>query len=104
MVDPRVDRFGLIYDISDFSQTVSVLHRSGSDSQDEAFRTMFRFQRRVNRLALARRVKLEKYLGDGAFYSSREACRLLSSPSTCSASTTRRCARASPSTAACASP
>src|SRR4029077_16284679 len=77
VVDPRVDRYGLIYDISDFSQTVSVLHRSGAESQDEAFRMMFRFQRRVNRLALSRRAKLEKYLGDGAFYSSREARNLL---------------------------
>jgi len=77
VVDPRVDRFGLIYDINDFSQTVSLLQRSGEDSQDEAFRMMFRYQRRVNRFALARRVKLEKYLGDGAFYSSREATRLL---------------------------
>jgi hypothetical protein len=77
VVDPRVERYGLIYDISDFSQTLSVLHRAGNDSQDDAFRMMFRFQRRVNRLALARRIKLEKYLGDGAFFSSREALNLL---------------------------
>jgi hypothetical protein len=77
VVDPRVERYGLIYDISEFSQTVSVLQRAGEESQDEAFRMMFRFQRRVNRLALARRAKLEKYLGDGAFYSSREAKNLL---------------------------
>jgi hypothetical protein len=77
VVDPRVERFGLIYDISDFSQTVSYLQRSGTESQDEAFRAMFRFQRRVNRLAGSRRAKLEKYLGDGAFYSSREALNLL---------------------------
>jgi hypothetical protein len=77
VVDPRVERFGMIYDISDFSQTLSVLHRAGTESQDDAFRKMFRFQRRINRLALAHRVKLEKYLGDGAFYSCREATRLL---------------------------
>ncbi len=77
VVDPRVERFGLIYDISDFSQTVSLLQRSGEGSQDEAFRMMFRLQRRVNRFAQSRRVKLEKYLGDGAFYSSREALRPL---------------------------
>ncbi|HEX3131781.1 MAG TPA: hypothetical protein VH394_30875 [Thermoanaerobaculia bacterium] len=77
VVDPRVERFGMIYDISDFSQTLSVLHRAGTESQDDAFRKMFRFQRRINRLALAHRVKLEKYLGDGAFYSCREALRLL---------------------------
>lgn len=77
VVDPRVERFGMIYDISDFSQTLSVLHRGGNESQDEAFRRMFRFQRRINRLAHAHRAKLEKYLGDGAFYSSREATNLL---------------------------
>ncbi|MEA2695093.1 MAG: hypothetical protein QOJ16_4480, partial [Acidobacteriota bacterium] len=77
VVDPRVDRDGLIYDISEFSQTISVLHRAGNESQDEAFRMMFRFQRRINRLARAHRAKLEKYLGDGAFYSSREAANLL---------------------------
>lgn len=77
VVDPRVERFGMIYDISDFSQTLSVLHRAGAESQDDAFRKMFRFQRRINRLATAHRVKLEKYLGDGAFYSCREATRLL---------------------------
>lgn len=77
VVDPRVERFGMIYDISDFSQTLSVLHRAGTESQDDAFRKMFRFQRRINRLALTHRVKLEKYLGDGAFYSCREATRLL---------------------------
>jgi hypothetical protein len=77
VVDPRVERFGMIYDISDFSQTLSVLHRAGTESQDDAFRKMFRFQRRINRLALAHRVKLEKYLGDGAFYSCREATKLL---------------------------
>lgn len=77
VVDPRVERFGMIYDISDFSQTLSVLHRAGNESQEEAFRTMFRFQRRVNRLAASHRAKLEKYLGDGAFFSSREAVNLL---------------------------
>lgn len=77
VVDPRVERYGMIYDISDFSQTLSMLHRAGSDSQDGAFLAMFRFQRRINRLAHSHRAKLEKYLGDGAFYSSREATNLL---------------------------
>lgn len=77
VVDPRVERYGMIYDISDFSQTLSMLHRAGNASQDGAFLAMFRFQRRINRLATAHRAKLEKYLGDGAFYSSREALNLL---------------------------
>lgn len=77
VIDPRVQRYGMIYDISDFSQTLSMLHRSGSDSQEDSFLSMFRFQRRINRLALSHRAKLEKYLGDGAFFSSREATNLL---------------------------
>ena len=77
VVEPRVERFGMIYDISDFSQTLSVLHRASEESQDDAFRTMFRFQRRINRLALSHRTKMEKYLGDGAFFSSREPLSLL---------------------------
>lgn len=77
VVDPRVERFGMIYDISDFSQTLALLHRAGNESQEDAFRTMFRFQRRINQLALHYRTKMEKYLGDGAFFSSREALNLL---------------------------
>lgn len=77
VVDPQVHRFGMIYDIADFSEVVSVLRRSGAEVQDSSFREMFRFQRRVNRMADGRRLKLEKYLGDGAFYSSRRGQRLL---------------------------
>lgn len=77
VVDPVVSRFGLIYDISDFSETISILRRSGGPEQDRSFRQLFLFQRRVNRLAAQHRTKMEKYLGDGAFYSSREAKQLL---------------------------
>lgn len=77
VVDPQVARFGLIYDITDFTQTVSVMRRSGMDVQDEAFRGMFRLQRRIHRAAGSRRLRLEKYLGDGAFYSGRFASHLL---------------------------
>lgn len=79
VVDPQVHRFGMIYDIADFSDVVSVLRRSGSEIQDESFRKMFRFQRRINRMADGKRLKLEKYLGDGAFYSSRRGRRMLAS-------------------------
>ena len=77
VVDPLVARFGLIYDISEFTETVMRLRRSGQLEQDRSFRMMFRFQRRVNRIASQNRANLEKYLGDGAFYSSREARHLL---------------------------
>ncbi|MFP3939758.1 MAG: hypothetical protein ACLF0P_05575 [Thermoanaerobaculia bacterium] len=77
VLDPQIHRFGLIYDIADFSDVVSVLRRSGSETQDSSFRKMFRFQRRINRMADGKRLKLEKYLGDGAFYSSRRGQRML---------------------------
>ncbi len=73
VIDPVVSRFGLIYDISEFTETVTLLRRSGSLEQDRSFRMMFRYQRKVNRLAQQNHANLEKYLGDGAFYSSREA-------------------------------
>lgn len=77
VVDPQVARFGLIYDITDFTERVSVLRRAGIDVQDDAFRKMFRLQRRIHRAAAGRRLRLEKYLGDGAFYSGRFAVQLL---------------------------
>lgn len=72
VVDPLVSRFGLVYDIAEFTETVALLRRSGNLEQDRSFRHLFRFQRRINRLAVQQRAKLEKYLGDGAFYSARE--------------------------------
>ncbi|HEX2252489.1 MAG TPA: hypothetical protein VHQ65_04390 [Thermoanaerobaculia bacterium] len=77
VVDPEVFRFGMIYDITDFSELVALFRRSGTGSQDESFRALFRLQRLVNRIAAGRRMKLEKYLGDGAFYSGRQALRAL---------------------------
>jgi hypothetical protein len=77
VIDPVINRFGLIYDISEFTETVTMLRRSGAVEQDRSFRMMFRFQRKVNRLALSNRSTLEKYLGDGAFYSCREAHHLV---------------------------
>lgn len=77
VVNPLVDRCGMIYDISNYSEIVSRLQRSAADTQDESFRAMFRFQRWVNRTASLHRLTLEKYLGDGAFYSGRDARRMM---------------------------
>lgn len=77
VVDPVVQRFGLVYDITDFSALVSVLRLAGPEAQDQSFRAMFSFQRRIHRLADHHRMKLEKYLGDGAFFSSRHPRELL---------------------------
>ncbi len=77
VVDPQVQRYGLVYDITQFSAILSMLGRREVSALDNAFRMMFRFQRRINRLAFALRLRLEKYLGDGAFYSGRHARRMM---------------------------
>ncbi len=78
VVDPLVHRFGLVYDISDFSATLMLLGRSEASALEQAFRLMVLFQRRVNQLAASMRLTLEKYLGDGAFFSGRHARNMLS--------------------------
>ncbi len=69
VLDPEVGRFGLVYDISQFSQTLSALDRTSQTDQERSFQMIFRFQRRINQMAFIRRLRLEKYLGDGALYS-----------------------------------
>jgi hypothetical protein len=71
VVDPLVWRYGLIYDITQFSAIIAQLERSPSIHQDNSYRQIYRFQRWVNLTANTRRLKLEKYLGDGALYSGR---------------------------------
>lgn len=77
VVDPLVRRFGLIYDITDFSAIISMIRREGDAEQDTSFRQIFGFQSRVDKLALAHKLQLEKYLGDGALYSGRHPTLLL---------------------------
>jgi hypothetical protein len=69
VLDPEVGRFGLVYDISQFSQTLSAMGRTSQLDQERSFQMIFRFQRRINQMAFIRRLRLEKYLGDGALYS-----------------------------------
>ena len=77
VVDPLVRRFGLIYDISNFSATLSMLGRVEKAAIENAFRATFNFQRKINRLADSLNLRLEKYLGDGAFYSGRRPHNLI---------------------------
>jgi hypothetical protein len=69
VLDPEVGRFGLIYDLSQFSQALSDMSRQSQLEQERTFQMIFRFQRRINQIAFSRRLRLEKYLGDGALYS-----------------------------------
>ena len=77
VVDPVVHRFGLVYDITEFSATISMLGRVEKTAIENAFRMTVRFQRQIDRLAVEMGLRLEKYLGDGAFYSSRRSRAIL---------------------------
>jgi hypothetical protein len=77
VVNPVVHRYGLVYDITDFSATLSRLGRAEKSALEDAFRMTSGFQRRIDNLASALDLRLEKYLGDGAFYSGRHARRML---------------------------
>lgn len=77
IVDPEVHRGGLIYDLVDFSSSVSSLRMSDPSDQDDSFRQIFLFQRQIGELADELRLRMEKYLGDGAFFSGRHPRRLL---------------------------
>ncbi|MEL7058461.1 MAG: hypothetical protein AAGN46_00385, partial [Acidobacteriota bacterium] len=69
--------FGLVYDLTDFSATISRLGRRERGALDQAFRLAAQFQRHIDRLAVALGQRFEKYLGDGAFYSSRQPHQML---------------------------
>jgi len=77
VVDPMVYRFGLMYDISSFSETLGNLARAGRKDELNSFRQMLLFQRRMDSIAERHRLQFEKFLGDGAFYTTRRAMRLV---------------------------
>ncbi len=77
IVDPEVSRGGLIYDIADFSAMVSTLRVSDRRTQDHSFHSIFAFQRDFDNLGRRLRLRWEKYLGDGVFYSGRNLGRML---------------------------
>ncbi len=77
VVDTSVRRFGLVYDLTAFTQTLEMVRRQGRRAEERALRFMFVFQQRVEEIRARRRLTFEKFLGDGAFYSSRRALRTL---------------------------
>ena len=76
VVDPMVHRFGMIYDISAFSQTLGDIRRAGGKEEMRAYRQMLLFQRKLEGIATRHLLQFEKFLGDGAFYTTRRALRL----------------------------
>ena len=77
VVDPMVHRFGMIYDISAFSETLGTIRRGGGKEEMRAYRQMLLFQRKLETIATRHLLQFEKFLGDGAFYTTRRAARLL---------------------------
>ena len=77
VVDPMVHRFGLIYDISNFSETLGNLRRAGRKEEISSYRQMLLFQRKLEVVAQRHILQFEKFLGDGAFYTTRRAIRLI---------------------------
>src|SRR5436853_7397554 len=77
VVDPMVHRFGLIYDISSFSETLGNIRRGGRKEEINSYRQMLVFQKKLESIAQRHLLQFEKYLGDGAFYTTRRALRLV---------------------------
>lgn len=77
VVDPMIHRFGLIYDITSFSETLGKVRRGGGKEEIKSYRQMLLFQRKLETIAQRHVLQFEKYLGDGAFYTTRRAMRLV---------------------------
>lgn len=77
VLDPMVHRFGLMYDLSAFSETLGNLVRAGRKGEMNSYRQMVLFQRKIDTVADRHRLQFEKFLGDGAFYTTRRALRLV---------------------------
>jgi hypothetical protein len=77
VLDPIAHRFGLVYDLSHFSQTLAEIARGGVRKEINSYRQMFLFQKKLDEITSRQGLKFEKFLGDGAFYTSRRALRLV---------------------------
>ncbi|HSN68972.1 MAG TPA: hypothetical protein VLV48_06990, partial [Thermoanaerobaculia bacterium] len=77
VVDPMVHRFGLIYDISSFSEILGNLARAGRAQEITSYRQMLLFQRKLESITERHRLQFEKFLGDGALYTTRRALHLV---------------------------
>jgi hypothetical protein len=77
VVDSAVRRFGLIYDLSNFTTVLEEMRKQGRMAEERALQFMYVFQNRLEAIRLRRRLTFEKFLGDGAFYTSRRALRVI---------------------------
>jgi hypothetical protein len=77
VVEPIVYRFGLVYDITAFTQTLGEIARGGKQDEQNSYRQMLDFQRELAEITERHALQFEKFLGDGAFYTSRRATRTM---------------------------
>jgi hypothetical protein len=77
VLDPMVHRFGLMYDIASFAEILGNIARAGRKGEMSSYRQMVLFQRKIDTIADRHRLQFEKFLGDGAFYTTRRAMRLV---------------------------
>lgn len=77
VVDSGVFRFGLIYDLTNFTEVLEEVRRAGRAAEEKSLQFMYVFQGRTEEIQVSRRLRFEKFMGDGAFFSSRRAARTL---------------------------
>lgn len=77
VVEPIVYRYGLVYDITSFTETLGEIARGGKSEEQASYRQMLEFQRELAEISRRHGLQFEKFLGDGAFYTSRRATRTL---------------------------
>ena len=75
VVEPIVYRYGLVYDITSFTETLGEIARGGKGEEQTSYRQMLDFQRELVEITRRYGLQFEKFLGDGAFYTSRRATR-----------------------------
>lgn len=77
VVDSAVFRFGLIYDLTNFTAVLEQVRKAGKAAEEKALQFMYVFQSRIEEIRNTRRLTFEKFMGDGAFFSTRRAARTL---------------------------
>ncbi len=77
VVESLVRRCGLVYDLTSFTAVLEAVRKEGHSAEEKALQFMYVFQNRLEEIRQRRVLNFEKFLGDGALYSSRRASRVL---------------------------
>ena len=77
VVESLVRRCGLVYDLTNFTAVLEEVRKEGRAAEEKALQFMYVFQNRLEEIRRRRVLNFEKFLGDGALYSSRRAIRVL---------------------------